>query len=271
MPLTASHLRQFAQDGYTTVPDFFDAREVAAMRAELERFQREGLLKNVATDGDGKTHSQTTFNLQICPISNRSRFLRTLPFAAKVVAAIRGCIGDPINFWLDQIFLKPPQHGAGTSWHQDNAYFHQPDPTAGVGMWIALHDAHVRNGCMHVVPRSHVSLRPHVRDPGSDHHIFAPEVDDAEAVPIELPAGGILLFNWGILHCTKGNHTDRARAGLALHFYNADKETESAWKEAARPAITGARATGGVAEYGERIEGTWEAEVERMLTQPAVA
>jgi ectoine hydroxylase-related dioxygenase (phytanoyl-CoA dioxygenase family) len=270
MSLTAAAIRQFHELGYCTAPGFFDSREVAAMRAELERFQREGMLRNVATDGDGKTHSSTAFNLQICPMARRSRFYRALPWAPKVIDAVRTCIGDPVVFWLDQIFLKPGRHGAGTNWHQDNAYFGQPDPTAGVGMWTALHDATIENGCMNVIPRSHVSLRPHRRDPGSDHHIYAPDARDEESVPIELAAGGILLFNWGVLHCTKGNRTDRDRAGLALHFYNGEKALDSAWNET-RAFVTGPEATGGVAEYGERVEGTWDAEVERMLAQPAVA
>jgi phytanoyl-CoA hydroxylase len=49
------------------VADFWDAREVAAMQAELERLKHDGLLRNLATDGDGKTHSNTIANLQLCP------------------------------------------------------------------------------------------------------------------------------------------------------------------------------------------------------------
>ncbi len=124
---------------------------------------------------------------------------------------------------LDQIFLKPGGHGAGTKWHQDNAYWHQPDPTAGVGMWIAVHAATRANGTMHIIPGSHTSAAAHERDPGSNHHIDAHHVDETQALPIELPAGGVLFFNFGILHCTRGNQTDQDRAGLALHFANRDR------------------------------------------------
>src|SRR4051812_13310504 len=113
--LTHAQSRQFSEQGYCTVPDFFTAREIAAMRAELERCQREGMLRNVATDGDGKTHSQTSFNLQICRLSIASRFYRALKYAPKVVEAVRDCIGDAVAFRLDQIFLKPGRHGAGTN------------------------------------------------------------------------------------------------------------------------------------------------------------
>lgn len=267
--LTEANLRQFAEVGYTTVPDFFDAREVAAMRAELDRFQNEGMLRNVFTDGDGKTHSDKAVNLQICPLSNRSPFFRSLQFAPAVVDSVAQLIGSPVVFRLDQIFLKPGNHGAGTKWHQDNAYFHQPDPTKGVGMWTALHPAHRRNGCMHVVPGSHAGMAKHERDPNSDHHIFAPEVRDEDAVAIELPAGGVLFFNYGILHCTRANTTDQPRAGLALHFINGDHTDEGFWKDPSVARITGPGATGGVAEYGERIAGTWVAQVERLSAAEA--
>ena len=63
MTFTDSQLTQFRSQGYITVPDFWTAREVAAMQAELERLKQDGLLANVATEGDGKTggESQSQF------------------------------------------------------------------------------------------------------------------------------------------------------------------------------------------------------------------
>ena len=131
------------------------------MRAELDRFKREGLLRNVATDGDGQTHSQTQINLQICPITPKSAFYRALHFHPKVLALVAQLIGSPFVFYLDQIFLKPGKQGIGTDWHQDNAYFKISDPAKGIGMWVALHDANIANGTLHIVPRQPPrNLRP---------------------------------------------------------------------------------------------------------------
>jgi phytanoyl-CoA hydroxylase len=272
MVLDAPARNLFASQGYCTVPQFFSPREVAGMRAELDRFVEEGLLRNVACDNDGKTHSASAFNLQICPISNHSGLFRALKWHPRVIGAVQQLIGDPVVFRLDQIFLKPAQHGAGTSWHQDNGYWHQPHPEKGTGMWVALHDATIANGTMHIVPGSHRHMERHERDPRSDHHIYAPEVDDALALPIELPAGGVLFFNWGILHCTRANTTDRARAGLALHFMNGDATNEGFW--AGYPfnvRLTGDQATGGLAEEGAVVQGSWDAELERILPAPVTA
>ncbi len=129
-----------------TAPDFFNAREVSAMQAELQRLKDEGLLHNVARGADG------AMNLQICPLAPKSELFRSLGFSDKVVQVIGQLIGDPIVWQLDQIFLKPGRHGKGTSWHQDNAYFRIKDRLQGVGMWTAIHAATTANGTMHVIP-----------------------------------------------------------------------------------------------------------------------
>src|SRR5437016_1634201 len=117
MQLTADQVRQFQELGYVALPHFYNAQEITAIRYEVERFQREGLLRNVTTEGDGKTHSTTHRNLQLCPMYRHSRLFRALPFDPKVVEAISQLIGDPVVLRLDQVFLKPAHDGAGTSWH----------------------------------------------------------------------------------------------------------------------------------------------------------
>jgi ectoine hydroxylase-related dioxygenase (phytanoyl-CoA dioxygenase family) len=250
----------YSRDGYFAIPHFFDAREVRAMVAELERFKREGLGRNVATDGDGKTHSRTRINFQIIPLNDKSALFRALPFADKVKSVVGQCIGEPFVRYLDQIFLKPGKSGAGTQWHTDNAYFKISDVTKGVGLWIALHDATIANGTMHMLPGVYTQTFDHARDGGSDHHIKM-QADESEAVPVELEAGGAIFFNYGVPHCTKGNTTDRERAGLAYHFLRTDyvpvQATGGPRKDLTH--VTGPEASGGINEYGTAMN--WEHEV----------
>ena len=273
MSLTAIQRAHFQEHGFVIAPHFFDARETLALRREIERLVREGKLRNVATEGDGKTRSTAKVNLQLCPMFNHSRLYRAVPFVPKVVEAVRALIGDPFILHLDQVFLKPGKHGMGTNWHQDNAYFKISDPTKGTAMWIAAHDATLANGTLHVIPDSHRTKYEHSRDGHSDHHIrcYPPE---EQAVPAVIEAGGVVFFNYGCCHATKGNQTDHERAGLAFHFLRQDfaaKELLAA-DRATRPAITGPEATGGVREYGEQVAGAWEQEVARALAPiPALA
>jgi ectoine hydroxylase-related dioxygenase (phytanoyl-CoA dioxygenase family) len=272
MSLSEKQVQDFKKHGYTLAPHFFNDREVRAMRLELERFQREGLLRNVATDGDGKSHSQTKANLQICPIWSKSRLFRAVPFANKSIAAVRRLIGDPVVQQLDQIFLKPARSGAPTNWHQDNSYFNIADPLKGTAMWIALHDANEANGTIRIVPDSHLTALEHKRDSDSDHHIRC-WPDESKAVLCELKAGGVAFFCYGTPHATGPNRSDQDRAGLALHFLTGDQAQLELLNEPrnCRPYLTGPKASGGLNEYGEVVD--WDREVDAQLaliTAPVV-
>lgn len=267
MIFSQEQLKDYNATGYTVCPQFFDQREVAALQAELERFKAEGLLHNVSTDGDGKTHSKSAANLQVIPLFDKSDLFRALPFHPKVVAAITELLGEPAKLHLDQIFLKPAQHGKGTSWHQDNFYFKVKDPMKGIGMWIAVHEATAANGTMHMIPNCWQEELEHTRDPYSDHHSRC-YPDESQAEAVEIPAGGALFFCYGVPHCTRENTTDKERAGLALHFLHVDyipDDIDRVGKHP-RPLINGPDYTGGEAEYGVRVAGTWEAEVDRVLS-----
>ena len=265
MVFTEAQIAQFRETGCLAVPDFWNASEVAAMQAETERLKQDGLLHNVATEGDGQTTSATKANLQICPIYPQSEFFRAMPFAPKVIEAVGQLIGDPVRLRLDQIFLKPAKHGAGTNWHQDNAYFQIPDPLQGVALWTAVHAATAANGTMRVIPGSFRTQYEHTRDPQSDHHIrcYPPE---SEAVTVDLPAGGALFFAYGVAHATGANTTDKDRAGVALHFLNDRIAGQAAdgFQPELSPLLSGPDSTGGVKEYGVKVAGTWEDQVARL-------
>lgn len=266
MTFTPAQIEHFRTQGWLAVPEFWTPEEVAAMRAELDRLKADGKLRNVATEGDGKTHSTTKANLQLCPMWPHSDFYRAMPFAPKVAPAVAQLIGGPVLLHLDQVFLKPARHGAGTNWHQDNAYFQIPDPLHGTALWTAVHDATVANGTMRVIPRVFDQTFEHGRDPDSDHHIRC-WPDESEAVTVELPAGGVLFFAYGTPHSTGANLTDHERAGVALHFLNADQNGTaiSGFEPGKRPVLTGPDATGGKREYGVTVAGTWKEKVGRAV------
>ncbi len=273
MALNTAQIDQFKTEGYTTLPDLFDAREIAALQAEIERFKRQGLGRNVATDGDGETHSTTKVNFQVIPLLDKSDLIRALPYEPKVLDAVSQLIGQPFVLHLDQMFLKPGGQGMGTSWHQDNAYFRVPDPMKGTAMWVAIHDATLANGTLHVIPGSYTEKYEHGRDPNSDHHIYCtpPAEREARAVALEMTAGSAVFFCYGTAHCTKANTTDRERAGIAFHFLHTDcVEAANLVGEHSKPLLTGPEASGGEKEHGVKVAGTWRDEVERTLTSTAV-
>ena len=65
-------------------------------------------------------------------------------------------IGPESRMVQDMALLKPPFHGAEKPWHQDTAYFDWTPLGGVIGVWIALDRATVENGCMQVIPGSHL-------------------------------------------------------------------------------------------------------------------
>ncbi len=270
MRLTPAQVKQFKENGYLAVPNFFNTRETQAIQAEVQRLKDIGKLRNVARDNDGITPTDKVKNLQLCPMYVHSDLFRALPFKKEVVEAISALIGDPHRLHLDQVFLKPGGDGMGTNWHQDNAYFKISDPLKGTAMWIAAHDATIANGTLHVIPGVFREKFEHKRDPMSDHHIRC-WPDDSKEVPVELPAGGVVFFCYGTPHCTKANRTDKERAGVAYHFLHEDMVKGSDYEKSFadqtdyHPYLTGPKATGGVREYGVKVSGTWNDEVDKAV------
>lgn len=270
MKLTHSQLSGFKADHFLMIDPFFDRDEVAVLQAEMDRLKLAGHFRNVARDGDGKTESRTNVNLQLFGMYEHSMLMRALAFESKVLAVVSQLIGDPVVFQHDQCFLKPARQGSGTNWHQDNAYATTTtDSFGGVAMWIAVHDATVANGTLHVIPGMAGERLKHVRDPQSDHHIRC-YPDESRALPCVLKAGGVAFFNHGTPHCTRGNATDKDRAGIAMHFVREDCAPLILKSAGAHPYLTGPQASDGTKEFGVRVAGTWREEVERALS-PSLA
>jgi phytanoyl-CoA hydroxylase len=235
--LDSSQVVRWREHGFLLVGAFWEARVVEAMQVEAHRLLDAGLLRNVATVGDGTTHSSERVNLQLDPVIAHSTFFRMLAFHPRAAAAVESLIGSPIVLEEDQLFWKPPRCGVGTSWHTDNSYFRLDDPFGGTAMWTAIHDATLDNGTLRVVVDGFRDEWEHERDPGSDHHLRT-AVADRDVAAAELAAGGVAFFCYATPHATGDNCTDHPRAAVAFHYTNAASRPI----DARDPFVTGSKA-----------------------------
>jgi len=140
-----------------------------------------------------------------------------------VVSSLLGA--NPVLF-QDMALIKPPLIGSEKPWHQDDAYFTVTPLDAVCGVWIALDDAAVENGCMHVIPGGH-RLGPlrhfhgEVEGAGKDCQIVHGRLDASRAVPVELPAGGGMFFHGLMPHETPPNRSPQRRRALQFHYHSA--------------------------------------------------
>jgi phytanoyl-CoA hydroxylase len=139
-----------------------------------------------------------------------------------MLRAIKALLGNRApHMFQDMALIKPPRLGREKPWHQDKAYFDYPLDTPVVGVWIALDEATIENGCMQLLPRRHRE-GPIVHFNRRDWQICDDQVLGTASVAAPLPPGGLLFFDGLLPHGTPHNASPRRRRALQFHYAPAD-------------------------------------------------
>ena len=118
--------------------------------------------------------------------------------------------------------FKQPNIGGEVTCHQDSTFLYT-EPIDIVGLWFALEDATVENGCLWAIPGGHRhGLKSRwVRAP-EDKMRF--EIFDAEPwpedqlVPLEVSKGSLILLHGLLPHRSFENRSTRSRHAYTLHL-----------------------------------------------------
>ena len=173
------------------------------------------------------------------PIFERFTYTRELT----AVAADLG-LTDALALQSMYIF-KQPSIGGEVTCHQD-ATFLYTDPMSVTGFWFAIEDATLENGCLWAAPGGHkTGLRQVFKRAGAmsddDGTIF--EVLDptplptppSELVPLEVPAGTLVVLHGLLPHWSGPNRSDQSRHAYSVHCISAAADYP-AWNWLQRPS-----------------------------------
>ena len=122
--------------------------------------------------------------------------------------------------FLSQFIFKNP--GAwGQPWHQDSSYF-PFDREPQVGVWIATSKATLENGCLVVLPESHLEpLHEHLPDERENSNYGYTEIKDhdfSKEIPMLLDKGDVLIFHSFLMHKSYDNKSTERRTAMVYHF-----------------------------------------------------
>jgi phytanoyl-CoA hydroxylase len=234
-PPRATRLRRhdaaptYDREGYVVVRDLLPPDLVHAARAEAV-----AICRGQRGPVDGVTHASevedeaAVLARYLCihfphKISPLLREIGRLPAAVGVLTAV---IGPNVKMMQSMLFLKAGGK-PGQAWHQDEAHIPTRDRSL-TGVWIALDDATVANGCLWVIPGSHRAgvlypVRPNhdARFDGTPEAHGFPHAERA-AVPLEVPAGAAVVFDGYLLHRSLPNTTTGLRRALVNHYMSAE-------------------------------------------------
>ena len=145
------------------------------------------------------------------------QFSRTTDLAS-LVAELG--VSDPLLL-QSMVIFKPPRIGGEVVCHCDHSFL-WTDPQTVVGLWFALDDATVANGCMWAIPGGHVGgARTRFRldgTGGTTTDVLDPTpYDHGDLVPVEAEAGTLVAFHGCLPHWSGANTSDRPRLAYTLH------------------------------------------------------
>jgi len=153
---------------------------------------------------------------------HRDPVFRAFATDPRVLDLVRPVLGtDDVSCFLSQFIFKNP--GAwGQPWHQDSLYFPFEPARPVVGVWLAVTEATLRNGCLHVLAGSHAEpVHAHVPDrrPGANHGYFEIVDHDMDAAqPVLMEAGDLLVFDSHLMHRSTDNVSAGIRAAMVYHY-----------------------------------------------------
>ncbi len=233
-------------EGYLVLPSLLDEKDMAGVIASMEEqvddiaddLYRRGVIK------DKREHSPYESRLaELFEGKEDVEFLRygrgwrdrlpgyfDLMSNQKILDVMESLIGGEI--FSNPVYNtrpKVPVVAAGVvPWHQDKSYWLKSDADPVITVWIALVDATRENGCLQILPRSHLNevLSYHRESYSGTQYteIDQEHLKDCQSLPLPLKAGGAILFNDRCIHNSTPNLSKTVRWSVDLRYQPAGQD-----------------------------------------------
>jgi phytanoyl-CoA hydroxylase len=122
--------------------------------------------------------------------------------------------------------FKQPKIGGEVTCHQDSTFLYT-DPQTIAGLWFALEDATIENGCLWAIPGGqNLGLKSRWQrnaDGGMDFDVFdnTPWPEE-KLVPLEVSKGTLIILDGLLPHKSLANRSSRSRQAYTLHVISSD-------------------------------------------------
>ncbi len=142
-------------------------------------------------------------------------------------------IKQPLLLQSMYIF-KQPNIGGEVTCHQDSTFLYT-EPTDIAGLWFALEDATVENGCLWAMPGGHkLGLKSRwVRSPVGTMEVRSFDSTpwpEEKLVPLEVRKGSLIILNGLLPHRSLENKSSKSRHAYTLHLISGNaKYLPSNW------------------------------------------
>jgi Phytanoyl-CoA dioxygenase (PhyH) len=144
-----------------------------------------------------------------------------------ILDLVEPILGPDLALFSTHFICKPTGNGKRVPWHEDSAYWKgKITPMNVCTVWLAIDPSTRENGCMMVIPRTHLEGQAGYSDYSpvdTTRSVFPTEIidghrDDSRRVYIELQPNECSLHDARIQHGSEPNASNIRRCGWTLRF-----------------------------------------------------
>ncbi|HMP61949.1 MAG TPA: ectoine hydroxylase [Phenylobacterium sp.] len=234
-PLSQDQHEAFDRDGFLVLQNVFEADEIAALQAEMNRLR--SMPASIAPETIVAEPASGALR-SIFAVHRQSALIGRLAADERLVAVARHFLGDEVYIHQSRLNYKPGFDGKEFYWHSDFETWHTEDGMPrmrAISISVQLVDNFEFNGPLMLMPGSQRTYVTCVGETPEDHYkqslrkqeYGVPDRDSltrlAERHGIASPtgpAGSVVIFDCNTMHGSNGNITPFPRAN-ALMAYNA--------------------------------------------------
>jgi len=211
-----AHARRIEADGFTIIPDFLGAAELAEVRRVL------GLYLETHS---GRNDFEGTRTERIYTLVARGRIFWRLALDARVMALCARFLEPGFLLTASQAIRINPGE-TPQPFHTDDGFYTipRPRPMVSLSTIVAVDAFTAENGGTEVIPGSHrwddrqVSGTYGRSDVNETAQAAADAAFERLANPVEMPAGGCVVFAGTLLHRGGRNRSQRSRCAFSHQY-----------------------------------------------------
>ncbi len=214
--LTADEIASYKADGYVMLRQLISTETAAVIREEiLDIMDALGLSRERLGKAQG-----TADKLRQTHEYLRGSQLDALVNSEALCNIAAQLMEGPSTLYMPFTAVKAGGGGGEFHFHQDNQYTTFDGP--GTNLWFALTEMTEANGCIRMVPHTHLEGTLEAKASGDGDQHKRVTTDPTNNVPMLMQPGDCVAFTRLTVHGSGPNTTDAPRVAYAVQFHRND-------------------------------------------------